>query len=188
MKLPKEECENAAFVLEKTIKALKKKDAPALKSLSDKTIHSSCTYQDSGTTTSAVLIYALSKIIEREDYKKMIDWDKFEKKAIDLFNLAIDALKKNKHEAYEKYILQTRKLLEQTAGSLKDYIKEVLRKSSINKASKLYEHGISSEQTAHLLGLSQWEIAEYLGTKTEIKQKEKITIEKRAKIALQFFS
>ncbi len=188
--LPKEECENAALVLKETISALKNKNPIQLKALSDKTIHSACAYQDSGTLTSAVLIYALSKIVEREDYKKIKFWPKIEKKLLSLFKLAIDALEKDKHESYEKYMLQARQSLQNAAGSLKQYIQEVLKKASINKASKIYEHGISSEQTAHLLGLTQWEITEYIGSKSNQidSEKDPISIERRAALALKFFS
>jgi hypothetical protein len=189
MNLPKNECENAILVLQKAILALKNKDALSLKELSNQTIHSACTYQDSGTTTSAVLIYALSKIIEREDYKKIQKWNQYEKKAIQLFELAIDALKKEKHEAYESHLLKARKALESASGSLKQYIQEVLKRASINKASKIHEHGISSEKTAKMLGLTQWEISEYLGSREKPeKLKEKLTIKKRIKIAQEFFS
>lgn len=187
--LPKEECANASLVLKKTINALKQKDSQSLKALSNQTIHSSCTFQDSGTITSAVLIYALSKIVEREDYKKIPNWNRFEKKCISLLKLASSALEKNKHEAYESYIKKARQALENASGSLKPYISEVLKKSSINKASEIYSHGISSEQTAKLLGLTQWEIADYLSIKQtkEVKTKH-ITVERRAKTALEFFS
>jgi len=186
--LPKEECEHASSVLSETIKAIKSKDSIKLKSLSNQTIHSSCMYQDSGTITLAVLVYALSKLIERSDYKKISLWQKIERKVISLFELSILALNKNNHEAFEKHISNARKSLE-TSSNLKPYIEEVLKKASINKASKIYEHGISSGQTAKLLGLSQWEILEYIGSKPiERKTKEKITIEKRIETAMQFFS
>ena len=33
----------------------------------------------------------------------------------------------------------------------------------INKASRIYEHGISMQRTAELLGISEWELSEYAG-------------------------
>jgi len=189
MELSKEECVNAALVLQKTIKALKEKDALVLKDLSNQTIHSSCTFQDSGTITSAVLIYTLSKLIERSDYKKIPSWDKFEKKISSFLKLAISALKQNNHDAYERHMIKARQTLESVSRNLKPYIEEVLRKASINKASKIHEHGISSEKTARMLGLTQWEISEYLGSKpVQERLTEKLTIQKRIALAQSFFS
>ena len=73
--------------------------------------------------------------------------------------------------------------------SLKPYIHEVLRKASINKASKIHEHGISLGQTANLLGITQWELSEYVGRKeiTDRKYSQTINTRVRAKMAMEFF-
>ncbi len=188
MQLEKQECENAAQVLEETIKAIKSKDAIKLKELSNRTIHSSCSYQDAGSITTAVLIYALSKLIERQDYNKIKNWDKFVGKINMFFNLSIAALNENNINAYADYMLRARKTLESTT-KLKPYIQEVLRKAAINKASRIYEHGLSLEQTSHLLGISQWELADYIGQSTaDTKETKTISVKQRAKMALEFLS
>jgi predicted transcriptional regulator len=46
-------------------------------------------------------------------------------------------------------------------GHVRDYIRDVFYKASINKASKIYEHGISRAETANILGITQWELAGY---------------------------
>ncbi len=56
-----------------------------------------------------------------------------------------------------------RNSLNKIEGDLGRYVKDVFRKAEINKAFKLYEHGISSEQTAELLGVSLWDMASYIG-------------------------
>lgn len=187
MEFEKEECINASQVLEETKKAIKEKDALKLKELSNRTIHSSCFYQDAGSITTAVLVYALSKLIERQDYIKIKNWDKFVRNLNSVFNSAISALKKNKPEEYSYYMQQARKTIE-SISNLKPYIQEVLRKASINKASKLYEHGLSSEQTSRLLGITQWELAEYIGQRNIPIPKEIIPIKKRAQMAMEFLS
>ena len=190
MPLKGEECDNACEVLEQAIKALKEKDSIKLKELSNQTIHSASTDQNPGIITSAVLIYTLSKLVERKDYTKIKNWEKFVTKFNRILKLAMDALKKRNIEAYKKHLQKARKSLESISGSLKPYIKEILTKASINKSSKLYEHGISLGQTAKLLGVTQWEITGYTGQRNipDNKQNESIQVEKRAQIALEFFS
>ncbi|MDH3353428.1 MAG: hypothetical protein OEL87_03195, partial [Nanoarchaeota archaeon] len=63
------------------------------------------------------------------------------------------------------------------------------RKAEINKAFKLYEHGLSSEQTAELLGVSLWDLASYIGQShiSEAKIAISMPIAKRIKIAEDIF-
>ena len=63
-----------------------------------------------------------------------------------------------------------------------------MRKASINKASRIYEHGISLGKTAQLLGITQWELTEYTGQKREEKPYGALSAKKRAQMALEFFS
>lgn len=188
MELTKEECANASIVLQETKKALLEKDILKLKQLSNQTLHSSCSYQNPGSITTAVLIYALSKIIERGDYAKVKSWDDFAKKFNETLDSAIESLNKNDHSSYERQMQKARVLFESISG-LKRYIQEVFRKAAINKASKIYEHGISLEQTSQLLGITQWELSEYIGHRIEDTPLNiTIDVKKRAKMALEFFS
>jgi hypothetical protein len=189
MKFQKEECQNAVFVLEQAKQALLVNNFVKLKDLSNQTIHSSCFYQDAGSITTGVLIYTLSKLLERQDHKRIKFWNQSVKKIISYFELAISALKNNNIIIYQKHMLQARKTLESISGNLKPYIQQVLKKAAINKAGKLHEHGISIEQTSRLLGISQWEVAEYTGQKqNDIVQTQTISVKQRAKMAMEFFS
>ncbi len=188
MNLSKEECQNASLVLEQTKRAIMEKDTLKLKDLSNRTIHSSCSFQNSGSITTAVIIYTLSKLIERADYTKIKNWDTFTKKFNSTLDLAISALEQDNQSAYEKYIKKARSQIESLSINLKLYIQEVLRRASINKASKLHEHGISLSQTANLLGITNWEIAEYTGQRLpDSPYSSTINIKQRARMALEFF-
>jgi hypothetical protein len=190
MYLPKEEIEHQISVLQKTKQALSNKNLFLLKELSNQTINTAAAHQDSASVTIAVIIYTLSKLVEREDYKKISSWDKFVKKFNSILNLAIKALNDEKDEAYGKYINKARQVIESQSIALKPYILDVLKKASINKASKIYEHGVSLEQTSRLLGITQWELSDYIGGKdlADIKQNQTLNIKQRAKMALEFFS
>jgi len=189
MLLEKKECVHIIELLEKIKIALLNKDAVQLKELSNQTVHSSCHYQDSASITISVIIYALGKLVEREDYNKVKNWDAFTKKFNSILSLAIKAVNDDSQEKYEDYIKMARTSLESNAINLKKYIQEVLKKAAINKGSRIYEHGLSIEHTAKLLGITQWELSEYVGQKPlNHEQVHTIDIKKRAKIALEFFS
>jgi len=189
MQIEKTECVHIAQVLNETKEALQNKNSLKLKDLSNMTIHDACNYQDSASITIATMIYSLSKIIERNDYERFRSWDLFVKKFNVILDLAIKALNEDEIKIYQKYIQQARKTLESNSVSLKPYIRETLKKAAINKGSKIYEHGISLEQTAKVLGISQWELSDYIGQRNshEAKQNISVDIKTRAKMALDFF-
>ena len=73
---------------------------------------------------------------------------------------------------------------------MKPIIQEVLRKASINKASKIYEHGISIAKTTKILGVTPWELTEYVGEKENQHSSvnKTIDIRDRIKMTMEFFS
>lgn len=175
-------------ILKKALEALQTKDYVEIKSLSNKVIHQASIDQDPDIISLAVIIYALSKLIERETYKTEKNWNSFYKAFIKNIQDMIQALEKNDINNFRDEINQNRKLIQSLSGNLKHHIQDVFRKAKINKASKIYEHGISMETTAKILGITVWELAEYSGSKV---QKTGFTstmpIQKRIKIAEEVF-
>jgi len=84
---------------------------------------------------------------------------------------------------------EIRNSLNKIDGDLGVYIKDIFRKAEINKAFRIYEHGLSSEATAELLGVSLWDLASYIGqshignSRIAISMPEK----ERVKIAEEIF-
>jgi len=184
-----EEVVHVIQVLEAMQESLNKNDANRLRELSNQTIHCASTVQDAGSITLAVIIYTLSKLIERGDNRKIREWSKFQKKFLGLLTLALKSVKEGDFDYYERYLHEARKSLTALSVNLKPYIQEVMRKASINKASRIYEHGISMGHTAQLLGITQWELAEYTGQKVVTEPYgETIDIKKRAGMAMEFLS
>jgi hypothetical protein len=185
------EIQHTIEVLEETKEALSKEDVLKLNELSNSTIHSASSLQDTGSITIAVVVYALSKLVERKEALNITNWPQIANKINSFFSLAIKSLKESNIKKYEKYMMQARKSMSTISPELKTYIQEVLRKASINKASKIYEHGISMGQTAKILGITEWELASYSGTQpktTDINYSMTFDAQKRAKMALEFFS
>lgn len=158
-----EEKENILDILKKSKQALTDKNTVLLKQLSDRTIHTASIYQDSDNISVAIIIYSLSKIIERKKYEEYKSWDKFYNQYTSQLDKMIVNLEKDNIEGFRENISKIRQLINQLSGSFRKNIQDVFRKASINKASKIYEHGISMEQTSKLLGISIWELAEYAG-------------------------
>lgn len=185
-----EEIGHIIDVIKGTKKSLIGYDSVKLRELSNQTIHNASAHQDVGCITLAVLVYTLSKLVERQDYKKIKNWNVFVKKFISFLNLAIISLKEGNEEKYVDYLERARKTFNSFSVNLKPYIQEVLRKSSVNKASKIYEHGISMGRTAKILGITQWELSEYTGQRAinDNPYNETIDVNKRARTALEFFS
>lgn len=158
-----EEKEHILNVLKKVKEAIKSGDYVEIKNLSDNVIHSCSINQDPDCISVAVIIYSLSKLIERESYKTEKQWPEFFKEYLKSIDDAVIALEKDDIEAFRKEITQIRELIQNLSGSLGKSIDYVFRKAQINKASRIYEHGISMEKTAKILGISIWELAEYAG-------------------------
>ncbi len=156
--------EDILDVLKKVIEALKTEDYAALSELSNHTIHDASIFQEDDPLTIAVLIYALSKCIQR-----CIERRQACPAVVPSLQKAHDALEQDDDNAYRAVVKNILKDIGAMDAQLKLYIQEVIEKAKIKKASKLYEHGISIARTAELLGLSQWELQNYIGkTVTDI--------------------
>lgn len=184
-----QEKENVIDILEKAKKAIKADDAITIKDISNHTLHTSAIYQDPDNINIAVLLYALSKIIERTHYRDLPGWSKFEKTYTDSIDNALIALKKNDIEVYRDQIEMVKEAIEKLSGHLKRYIEEVFRKSKINKASRIYEHGLSLERTAKILGITLWELNQYVGNTgiADVDLAYTLDIKKRIKNAEEIF-
>ena len=122
-----EEQKHILDTLKQVRDAVQSKDYIKIKQLSNKFVHHCSIQQDADIISVAVIIYSLSKMLEREDYRKEKNWKQF----------------------YNDYLRTIKNM--------------VIALAKINKASKIYEHGISMEKTAKILGITLWELAEYSG-------------------------
>jgi len=184
-----EERDHIIEVLSEVQDSLKRKDYLNIKILSNQLVHSSSVDQDPDVISVTVIIYGLSKLIEREKYQQYKNWPKFYKNYLDGISRLIKTLKKDDLEGFRNEIDLIRKSIQNLSGNLKDYISEVFRKAQINKASRIYEHGISMEKTAKILGISVWELAEYAGSTKigDVNFALTIPIKERIKTAKEIF-
>lgn len=184
-----QESDNVLRILKGTRDALEKNDSFTIRDLSNQTINTSSLTQDSDNIAVAVIVYSLSKIVERQDYRRLPGWNEFYKKILLFLDKSIKDIENKQYEKFREDFKTIKGAIDNLSGKLKKYIKEVLRSAEINKASRLYEHGISMEQTAKLLGITLYELAEYVG-KTGISdspENRTMNTKERIKIAMEMF-
>ena len=188
--MEEQEKSNLIRVLIATVDAIKKQDIMQLKNLSNETIHDAAIYQEEYSISIAVIIYALSKIYEREfNYKKDKGWNSYCIDCIKRLELAKEKLSLNDISGFDKIIKEYLDSLKKLDIKLRDNILEVIHKAKINKASRLYEHGISLGRTAELLGISRFELMDYIGKTgiSDVQENQTIDPIKRLKTARGLF-
>jgi len=185
-----EEVDNVIRILRSTRRAIDEGNFNEIKNLSDQTIHTATISQDADNIIVAVLVYSLSKILEREHYKELEGWDNFYNKLLKNIDISIVALEQNQIEKARLHLGKIREDINLVSPDLQRYIKDTFRKAEINKAFKLYEHGLSSEKTARLLGVSLWDLSSYIGQSSisEANVSETLPIKTRIKYAEEIFA
>ena len=183
------EKEHVISMLKEVDEAIIQKDVLKLKDLSNQTIHSASIYQDPDNITLAVIIYSLSKLLERSEYRENKDWPKLIEGFITHVGKAITFLEKNEDEKFSTELQEIRDSIDHFSGDFKKQIQDVFQKASINKASRIYEHGISMEKTSKLLGVSLFELASYAGSTatSDVDLGITLPVSKRIKYVQDFF-
>ncbi|MDD5012474.1 MAG: hypothetical protein PHQ66_02410 [Candidatus Nanoarchaeia archaeon] len=185
-----QEKENALRILQEAKDAIKNNDSIKLKLLSNQTNNTASLTQDPDNIAVAVAVYSISKIVERVEYRTLPGWKDFYKTINSAIDNSISAIKKNDDAKLTDSLISIRDAVSKLSGRLKDYIQDVFRKAQINKASKIYEHGISMEQTANLLGITLFELATYSGQKPEGAEAplaKTLDVKSRIKTAMDLF-
>src|SRR3989338_7203746 len=124
-------------VLSELIDVLKSKeesDIAEMKELSNHVIHNASVFQDEDSISVAVLIYSLSKIIERK--QRDLDYNRISA----MLNSCLSYLKINQDENFRKSIKNIFNFIRTMDEKIKLYIHEVVTQAQIKKGCKLCEH------------------------------------------------
>lgn len=168
-------------VLNEAVEIVKAGELFRLRELSDHVIHNASVFQDNDSITVAVTIHALSKL-----YRYAKDVDKF---VLPHLENAIKYLREGKDTNYQEEMKLIIKDISQKDEKTKFYIQEVFEMAQIKKASKMFEHGISMGQVADALGISIWDIMDYVGKTTIVDQfGYKTNISKKLQLTRELFS
>lgn len=183
------EKEHVIQLLEQAKEAIKNEDAYKLRDLSNQTIHTASTEQDTDSILVAIIVYSLSQIIES---KSNLDDEKckaFCSTASYHINNAVTALKNDNFKLFEQNLNKIINSINKLSDDFKENVQRVFQKARINKASKIYEHGISMGRTANLLGITQYELANYAGMREDrtFPLTHTTSVKDRIKLAMDFF-
>ena len=158
-------------------------DTRKIKELSNHIIHNASVFQDEDSVSVAILMYSLSKIMERKDND--LDFNKI----LSILNSSVSSLKNNDDENFRKSIKNLFNFVKTIDKKLKLYINEVINQAEIKKGCKLCEHGVSVARASQVLGISRWELMHYLGKTTLIdKFSEPVNVPQRLKFTRSLFS
>jgi len=157
------------------------KDVTELRELSNHTIHNASIFQDEDSVSIAILIYSLSKVIERREGKMNY------KVLLRLIDDAKKSLEKENVDEYRKVIRKLFDFISTIDTKLKLYIEEVINQAEIKKGGKLYAHGISLGRASEILGISQWELMFYIGKTSLTDVKGGVGVKERLNYARGLF-
>ncbi|MFO8016735.1 MAG: hypothetical protein R6U32_06525 [Candidatus Woesearchaeota archaeon] len=183
--MKKEVREDILKILDEVFEAFRKEDYTSLKDISDHTIHNASIFQDKDSVSVAVITFSLYKITSSSKGK--------EKQAcrniLRLMKEARRLLSGGKDGAYRRAVKKIFDAISDLDKKFRHYIEEVINQAQIKKGSRIHEHGISIARAADILGVSQWELMNYVG-KTSIAErgKERLRVRDRLKFAKRLFS
>jgi len=145
--------------------------------------HNSTIFQDESSISAAILVYCLSKVIEKAG--EGIDLGRVRK----LLGQTIEELEKEHVEHYQQFIAKIFSLISAADSTFKMYIKDVIREAAVVKGCRICEHGISAAKTAEILGISLWDLYDYFGTTTVAETTSDLaSVRKRMDFARRLFS
>ena len=183
------ESDNVLRILKETKEAIKQGDTRKIKDLSNQTTNTASLTQDPDNIAVAVIVYSIGKILERENYRGLRGWNNFYRAIISSLDLAIRDVSKNNEKGFRKDFEMIHKAINKLSGRLKKYIQDVFRSAKVNKASRIYAHGISMAQTAETIGVTPFELAEYVGKTgiADMPMAQTMDAKSRIKLAMEMF-
>jgi len=172
------------IVLKESLKAIKRNDLPHLREQSFKTVHDSSVYQDEYSISISVVIYAIFKVLEKNQYKEYRNWENFHRGLIRELEQAIIYFEKEDLKRYSnslKRIIASLMKLDQRVGG---YIDNIIQSTKIKKASNIQRHGLSSGRAAELFGISKWDLLPYSGQTRDQEGKRGISKSPKERIII----
>jgi hypothetical protein len=164
-----------------TLEIREEKDFEELKNLSEQGIELIAVNKDLDLISITVLIYSLYKIIKdisAEDYQDLLAELKF----------AQQHLEQNSLGKYNQNIKTLFEIVRRSNAKIKVHLDDVMQAARIKNSAFLLQKGLSIGQAAGLMGLSNWELQQYVGRTTFLTQhRESLPIRKRLLTAFNIF-
>jgi len=167
----------AAEILEKRDPS----DLEELKELSEHAIEDVAVHKDIDLVSATVLVYSIYKILPElkdEDYKDLQSE----------FKRALTNLQQNQLGRYNQSIKTLYDIIRKGNAKVKIHLQDVMHAARIKKSASLLRKGLSIGQAAGLMGLSNWDLQQYVGgTIITETRKETFPENKRLSFALKMF-
>lgn len=134
---------------------------PSFKKISEKAINIASIFQEKTTISLAVIAYALYKMLSHpNEFNDQKVRQKLKKPLEDLR----DMIKDYKSESdIQKKVTEVFDSINAFDVKFKKFIEDVIFFAKIKKGSKIHEGGLSIARSAQLLGVSRWDILNYVG-------------------------
>lgn len=145
-----------------------------LKKLSNALMEDVSLFQDQDSISIAVLVYSLYKVFTKNPGLEKTALLKLLKKAINAIEVEAQfrtniRLIFNQIKKYDK--------------NIDTNIIEILRHAHIKKGLKVYEHGLSIGQAAEIIGISKWDLMDYLGNSHIVEKDVSSRIDNRTRLS-----
>lgn len=176
-------------LLDEAYIAFKEQDSKKLKDISDYTLHYAGIFQDRDSTSVAILVYSLAKVLDRRKMHKYKQWGVFSKDSLNHLKRARVALNSLDLENYNFNVHRIFKHIGRLEQNFGQYVTEVIKQAKIKKGSGVYEHGISISRAAELMGISPWDLSEFIGQRRQDDRVPMVTksVKERLKFARELF-
>ncbi len=163
------------------LEAKSEHSAQELKKLSDHTIEDVALYKNLDAVSLAVFIYSLHKTVHCLDDANHALLLKEMKKAA-------NKLDERNLGAYNQGLKRAFAIVKKCNAEIKTHVQDVFHAAKINKGTTLLEHGLSIARAAQVMGISRWELTEYVGKRRVLQEAhEKFSVTKRMQHALSLF-
>jgi hypothetical protein len=152
---------NISFVLKSLIKILSSKNISSsdLKSLGNRLMDNISLFKDKNCISLSVLIHSLYKIFSKNSEMDRSLLKGLIEQALRNINSDLD---------FENSLKSIFVHIKKYDDNLDRSVIQILRHAQIKKGLKVYEYGVSIGEAANTIGVSRWEILEYLGSSTII--------------------
>ena len=135
-----QEKENILKILEGTKASIQKGDTVTIKNLSNQTTNTAALTHDPDNIAIAVIVYSISKLLERQDYQKLPGWKEFHDTIFKCIDKTIIAIKSNDEVKIKEEKVNFYKVL----GLKSDASTEEIRNSYFNYAKKFHPDRITT--------------------------------------------
>ncbi len=182
--VPKAVKKDLVRILKKSQRYINSGDSKKLKSISDDAVHNLTIYQDEDSLSLAVILYAISKLLERWGF----DSEHAEQARV-LLGSAQFSVEHDEVLEYREKMKNLFEFISTVEKESKIYVEKVIEKAQIKKGSSIYAQGISVARVADLFGIGQWELLNYIGkTRIHDEIEHKSDVAERLRFARSLFT